>query len=118
MMLFPYGCHRSPKYFSEPEKFIPERFENWAGKLPFAYTPFSAGPRNCIGKFFVSADVRAFFQLEVLGQKFAGLEMLATLSKIIRKFKLAPAKPEHRMQMAAETILISKNGVKISLEKR
>nr|ALD15912.1 cytochrome P450 [Dendroctonus armandi] len=100
VMLFPYGCHRSPKYFSEPEKFIPERFENWAGKLPFAYTPFSAGPRNCIG------------------QKFAGLEMLATLSKIIRKFKLAPAKPEHRMQMAAETILISKNGVKISLEKR
>lgn len=46
------------------------------------------------------------------------LEMLATLSKIVRKFRLAPAKPEHKIQLAAETILISKNGVKISLEKR
>nr|AEL88542.1 cytochrome P450 CYP4BD5v1 [Dendroctonus rhizophagus] len=64
VLLFPYGSHRSPKYFTEPDKFIPERFENWTGKLPFAYTPFSAGPRNCIG------------------QKFAVLEMLATLSKI------------------------------------
>nr|UUB32658.1 cytochrome P450 CYP4BD5 [Dendroctonus rhizophagus] len=100
VVLFPYGCHRSPKYFTEPEKFIPERFGNWTGKLPFAYTPFSAGPRNCIG------------------QKFAVLEMLATLSKIVRKFKLAPAKPEHKLQLAAEAILISKNGVNISLEKR
>lgn len=48
-----YALHNDEKYFSEPEKFIPERFseENSRGKT-FAerpYLPFGDGPRNCIG---------------------------------------------------------------------
>jgi cytochrome P450 family 4 len=56
ILIFAFGIHRDPKHFEEPETFNPERFENADGKFPYAYIPFSAGPRNCIGKknfFFI-----------------------------------------------------------------
>ena len=41
-----------PKYFPNPEKFDISRWENSETKndLSFAFIPFSAGPRNCIGQ--------------------------------------------------------------------
>jgi cytochrome P450 family 4 len=46
------------------------------------------------------------------------LEMKSTLSKIIRKFELMPSTPQHKLQLAAEAVLKSANGVKISLKLR
>ncbi|KAJ8913515.1 hypothetical protein NQ315_017065 [Exocentrus adspersus] len=94
--VFIFGIHRNPKYFEDAEAFVPERFKSCDGSKPFSYVPFSAGPR----------------------QKFATYEMKTTISKVIRNFELLPSIPKRDLELAPETILVSKNGVHISLRKR
>ncbi|XP_017784626.1 PREDICTED: cytochrome P450 4V2-like [Nicrophorus vespilloides] len=100
--IFAYGIHRDPQFYPDPDSFDPERFshDNNTGKYPYSFIPFSAGLRNCIG------------------QKFALLEMKATISKFIRKYELLPRHPEHHLQLISETILKSANGVYIKLIDR
>lgn len=54
VLLSPYVTHRLPQYWDHPDRFEPERFspEKSAARHRFAYLPFGAGPRQCIGDQF------------------------------------------------------------------
>ncbi len=51
VLLCPYLLHRHPRYWMEPDAFRPERFDaaHESERPRFAYMPFAAGPRHCIG---------------------------------------------------------------------
>jgi len=51
VMISPYTLHRHPAYWREPDRFRPERFapDAPADRPRYAYIPFGAGPRFCVG---------------------------------------------------------------------
>ncbi|MEU1586975.1 cytochrome P450 [Micromonospora sp. NPDC005710] len=51
VLICPYTLHRNPEFWPEPERFRPERFDKdgSASRPRYAYIPFGAGPRFCVG---------------------------------------------------------------------
>ncbi|CAG0903867.1 unnamed protein product [Cyprideis torosa] len=70
---FTFATRMNPKFFPEPEKFLPERFMRSGPKelapTAFSYLPFGHGHRMCIGR------------------RFAELEMWILLTKLLRKYR-------------------------------
>lgn len=57
--IWPWAAHHSPYNFHDCESFVPERWlpdapAEFRGDNKDAFQPFSTGPRNCVGKKWVS----------------------------------------------------------------
>ena len=93
------GMHRHPDVWEEPEEYNPLRFHpNQAeGRHPYAYMPFSAGSRNCIG------------------QNFALNEMKIVIALLVKQFRFS-LDESHKVIQQDCVVLVAKNDIKLSLE--
>lgn len=96
-----YLLHRHPQFWHEPEKFSPERFapEHEAQRPRFAYMPFAAGPRHCIG------------------ETLALYEMLMHLYKVARRYRLVYV-PDRPLELEAQINLRTRYPLHMRLEAR
>lgn len=71
VMVVPWLLHRHELLWERPHEFVPERFTaDWPARpAKFAYVPFSAGPRICLGAAFALTE--AVICLATLAQAFA-----------------------------------------------
>jgi cytochrome P450 len=70
IVMSPWVMHRDPRFFSDPEKFDPDRWcREESRSLPrFAYFPFGGGPRQCIGASF--AMMEAMLLMATIAKRF------------------------------------------------
>ena len=61
----PWVTHRDPRWYPEPERFDPERWRPEARETrpQYAFFPFGAGTRMCIGEGFAMAEARAVLRV-------------------------------------------------------
>ena len=90
--------HRHPDIWENPDVYDPLRFhpDNMEGRDPYAYIPFSAGQRNCIG------------------QNFALNEERLVIASIVHRFKLTLVEG-HKVEMCPMVVLRPKYGILVNL---
>jgi cytochrome P450 len=100
VLLSPYITQRLDAFWPDPGRFDPQRFtaENVRGRHRFAWFPFSAGPRVCIGK------------------QFSMLEGQLILAQVMREFRVHV--DNETLGFKAEGTLHPDRSVKVRLERR
>jgi len=101
-VIAPFATQRDPDMYENPFDFDPDNFlpEKVAKRSPYAFIPFSAGPRNCIGIRF------ALFEEKVI------------LSYIFRKYRVISMLSEDDNRPLPELIMKPSQGFPIRLEPR
>ncbi len=101
VLMSQYVTHRHPEFWTDPERFDPARFtsERAAAQHRFAYFPFGAGPRICIGK------------------SLAILEMHLTLVTIAQAYALCPL-ADRPVQPTLGTTLYPRGGLWMTVHER
>jgi cytochrome P450 len=91
--------HRHEKLWDEPNAFDPDRFapEKVKARHRYAYLPFGAGPRICVG------------------MGFAMLEMATILATLVRDFRFSTV-PGHRLELAPSFTTRPKGGLPLLIE--
>ena len=101
VFMFQWATHRDSRFFDQPAQFRPERwtpeFESQLHK--YAYFPFGAGPRVCIGS------------------SFAMMEMILVLATIGQKFRLQLNR-DHSVEVYPGMSLRPKHGVQVKVHAR
>lgn len=84
---------RDPRWFNNPEEFLPERWTpEFEKSLPrFAYFPFGGGPRICIGQRM--AMIEGILALAELLRRFRIERVEEELPKLIPSITLRPSRP-------------------------
>ncbi|KAJ6643195.1 putative cytochrome P450 4aa1 [Pseudolycoriella hygida] len=102
VLIFPFATHRIEKIYPQPEIFDPNRFatDRVESRHPYAYLPFSAGARNCIG------------------HKFALIEMKTIIAQILRHYRLLPVKGKTKIEPIFRITVRAAGGLWIRLERR
>jgi cytochrome P450 len=86
VMIAPWVLHRHHAYWNDPAAFVPERFMPNAPPPPrFAFMPFGAGPRICVGAQFAMA------------------EAMLVLASLVQRFHIALDDPRPVMPIAVVT---------------
>ncbi|EDV36703.2 uncharacterized protein Dana_GF11815 [Drosophila ananassae] len=97
-----FDIHRNPKYWDNPNEFHPERFlpENSQDRHTYAFIPFSAGQRNC------------------LGQKYAMQQMKTLMVVVLKKFRILPAMEPQSIIFQMGINLRTKNKMQVKFVRR
>jgi cytochrome P450 len=101
VVMSPYVLQRDERFFTDPERFRPERWtpEFKTSLLPFAYFPFGGGARRCIG------------------ESFAWMELVLVMSTLAQRWRMRLV-PGHPVAPQPVVTLRIKNGLKMTLEAR